>query len=150
MIPTTPKPLQSRTSEAADALDVRDRRLRRRLRRVLQPGDEIDHAFVVSTSPTRRSRLGEWDGCSAVAVIRGGAVVVARLGRFGGATLLERLAGDVVGATNVTPGDCYVDVAGRRRWVTGVWTYSLYRLHIRRQAGADIADARRWRVAAAG
>jgi hypothetical protein len=146
MIPMTLTPRQSSRSEAVGARDVRDQRLRRRLRHVLQPGDEIDHAFVVSTSPTRWPRLAARDGRSALAVIRGGAIVVARLGRFGEAALLERLDGDAVGATNVAPGDCYVDVAGRRHWVSGVWTYSLYRLHADREAELAATAACRTRA----
>jgi len=41
--------------------------------------------------------------------------------------------------SNVAPGDSYIDVGGRRYWVHGVWTYSLYQLHSRR-ASADASS----------
>ena len=41
-----------------------------------------------------------------------------------------------IGATAVGPGDSSIEVAGRRYWVHGVWTYGLYTLHVRQGAVA--------------
>jgi hypothetical protein len=66
-------------------------------------------------------------------VTRGGAVVVARLTRFAGSQVVQRFdTAASIGVTAVGPGDSYVEVAGRRYWVHGVWTYGLYTLHARR------------------
>ena len=139
-------------------LDDRDRRLRRRVRNVLQPGDEVDIAFVMSTTPAvvaGRFRLRRNDGTVvsaarrgrdpsprlALVVTRGGAVVVARLTRLTGSQLVQRFdTASAIGVTAVEPGDSYVEVAGRRYWVRGVWTYGLYTLHSRRGAIAPRAS----------
>jgi hypothetical protein len=131
-------------------LDERDRRLRRRVRPVLQPGDDVDVAFVMSTTPpvvAGRFRLRRADGTAvpatrrgratsqrlALVVTRGGAVVVARLTRIAGPQLVQRFdTAAAIGVTAVGPGESYVEVAGRRYWVHGVWTYGLYTLHTRR------------------
>ena len=140
-------------------MDERDRRLRRRLRNVLQPGDEIDIAFVMSATPAvvaGRFRLRRNDGTMvpavrrgrdssprlALVVTRGSAVVVARLTRLAGSQVVQRFdTAAAIGVTAVEPGDSYVEVAGRRYWVRGVWTYGLYTLHSRRRAIAPFASS---------
>ena len=129
-------------------LDERDRRLRRRVRPVLQPGDEVDIAFVMSTTPpvvAGRFRLRRATAPRpppprepassqrlALVVTRGGAVVVARLTRIAGPQLVQRFdTAAAIGVTAVGPGESYLEVAGRRYWVHGVWTYGLYTLHTR-------------------
>jgi hypothetical protein len=73
----------------------------------------------------------------ALATTCGGAVLVVRLTKLTGAELVQRFETDAqLGTSNVAPGDSYIDVGGRRYWVHGVWTYSLYQLHSRR-ASAD-------------
>jgi hypothetical protein len=126
--------------ERADpGLDDRDRRLHRRVRNVLQPGDEVDIAFVMST--TRRGRASSQR--LALVVTQGGAVVVVRLTRFAGSELVQRFdTAAAIGVTAVGPGDSYVEVAGRRYWVHGVWTYGLYTLHARRGADAPCPSPR--------
>jgi len=132
----------------------RNRRLRRRLRHVLRSDDEVDIAFVMSMAPSVAAGPGDAMSAGAAASTRrwgirqrralattcGGAVVVARLTKPTGAELVQRFETEAqLGTSNVAPGDSYIDVAGCRYWVHGVWTYSLYQLHSRR-ASADASS----------
>jgi hypothetical protein len=110
---------------AATPQDERDERLRRRVRGVLRPGEEIEHALVMSTRAHTVAAVRR----HALVVTRTGAIVVCRLTAFNKVEPMQRFETTAaITATNVAPGECFVDVAGQRYWVDRAWTYALFRL----------------------
>jgi hypothetical protein len=110
---------------AATPQDERDERLRRRVRSALRPGDEIEHALVMSTRAHTVATMRR----HALVVTRTGAIVVCRLTAFNKVEPVQRFETTAaITATNVAPGACFVDVDGQRYWVDRAWTYALFRL----------------------
>jgi hypothetical protein len=99
----------------------RERRLLRRLRRSLAPTAEISVALVAT--PAGDGRAGR-----RVLALTDDALLIARTPYVRRPAVLRRYERAAVGATNVAPGNSYVDVDGQRWSVGGGWTYQLFRL----------------------
>jgi hypothetical protein len=122
---------------AGTSLDERDERLRRRVRGVLQAGDEIDHAFVMTARPRKVATVRR----HALVVTRTGAIFVCRLTAFNRVdSVLHFDTSAAITAINVAPGDCFVEVGGQRYWVDRAWTYALFRLSSQRD-GDEVSAA---------
>jgi hypothetical protein len=74
-------------------------------------------------------------------VTRTGAIVVCRLTAFNRVEPVQRFdTSAAITATNVAPGDCFVEIGGQRYSVDRAWTYALFRLCSQRD-GDEVSAA---------